>query len=162
MGPKQRIVLQTLVRIPTEIQKFEIRHIMILQWIHVAGKWSLKVEIEKIWKCEQNTRMMELICHSKKLRIPYMTIELSVQFSRSVVSDSLRPHGLQHIRLPCPSPSPGACSNSCPLSQWYHPTISSTVVPFSSCLQSFPSSGNRDLLMCPIRNGVTLKQKNMK
>ena len=48
----------------------------------------------------------------------------SVQFSHSVVSDSLRPHGLQHARLPCPSPSPGACSNSCPLSKWYHPTIS--------------------------------------
>ena len=55
---------------------------------------------------------------------------------------SLRPHGLQHTRLPCPSPFPGACSNSCPLSQWGHPTISSSVVPFSSCLQSFPASGS--------------------
>ena len=63
-------------------------------------------------------------------------------FSCSVVSDSLRPHGLQHARLPCPSPSPGACSNSCPLSQWCHPTISSSVIPFSSCLQSFPASGS--------------------
>ena len=60
-------------------------------------------------------------------------------FSRSVMSDSLRPHGLQHTRLPCPS---GACSNSCPSSQWCHPTISSSVVPFSSCLQSFPESGS--------------------
>ena len=51
-------------------------------------------------------------------------------------------HGLQHTRPPCPSPSPGACSNSCLLSQWYHPTISSSVVPFSSCLQSFPASGS--------------------
>ena len=58
-----------------------------------------------------------------------------IQFSCSVVSDSLRPHGLQHARLPCPSPTPGACSNSCPLSRWCHPTISSSVVPFSSCLQ---------------------------
>ena len=65
----------------------------------------------------------------------------SVQFSRSVVSNSLQPHGLQHARLPCSSPSPGACSNSCPLSQWCHPAISSSVVPFSSCLQSFPTSG---------------------
>ena len=64
----------------------------------------------------------------------------SVQFSRSVVSDSLRPHGLQHARLPYPSPVPRACSKSCPLSQWCHPTISSSVVFFSSCLQSFPSS----------------------
>ena len=63
-------------------------------------------------------------------------------FSRSVVSGSLQPHGLQHTRLPCPSPSPGACSNSCPLSQWCHPTISSSVVAFSSCLHSFPASGS--------------------
>ena len=64
----------------------------------------------------------------------------SVQFSHSVVSNSLRPHGLQHTRPPCPSPTPGVYSNSCPLSWWYHPNISSSVVPFSSCLQSFPAS----------------------
>ena len=56
-------------------------------------------------------------------------------------SNTLWPHGLQHTRPPCPSPSPRACSNSCPLSWWYHPTISSSVIPFSSCLQSFPPSG---------------------
>ena len=66
----------------------------------------------------------------------------SVQFSHSVVSTSLRPHGLHHARLPCPSPTPGACSNSCPLSQWCHPTISSSVVPFSSHLQSVLASGS--------------------
>ena len=66
----------------------------------------------------------------------------SVQFSCSVMSNSLRPHGLQHTRLPCLSPTPGACSNSCPLSRWCHPTISSSVIPFSSCLQSFPASGS--------------------
>ena len=64
----------------------------------------------------------------------------SVQFSCSVVSKSLQPHGLQHIRLPCPSPTPRVYSNSCPLSQWCHPIIS--VVPFSSRLQSFPASGS--------------------
>ena len=64
------------------------------------------------------------------------------QFSYSVMSNSLWPHGLQHTRLPCPSPTPGACSNSCPLSQWCHPTISSSVVPFSSHLQSSPASGS--------------------
>ena len=58
-----------------------------------------------------------------------------------IMPDSLRPHGLQHARLPCPSPSPGACSNSCPLSQWCHLTISSSVVTFS-CLQSFPALGS--------------------
>ena len=66
----------------------------------------------------------------------------SAQFSCSVVFNSLWPHGLQHTRLPCPSPTPGACSNSSPLSQGCHPTISSSVVPFSSCLQSFPASGS--------------------
>ena len=66
----------------------------------------------------------------------------SVQFSHSVVSDSLRPHGLQHARPPCLSPIPGTCSNSCPSSQWCHPTISSSVIPFSSCLLSFPASGS--------------------
>ena len=62
-------------------------------------------------------------------------------FSRSVVSNSLQPHGLQHARLSCPSPTPRVCSNSCPLSQWCHPTISTSVIPFSSCPQSFPASG---------------------
>ena len=63
-------------------------------------------------------------------------------FSCSVLSDSLRPHGLQHARLPCPSPTPRVYSNSCPLTRWCHPTISPSVVPFSSCLQSFPASGS--------------------
>ena len=61
-------------------------------------------------------------------------------FSCSVVSDSLQPHGLQHPSLLCPSPSPGVCSNSCPLSRWYFPIILSSVIPFSSCLQYFPAS----------------------
>ena len=64
------------------------------------------------------------------------------QFSDSVMSDSLRPYGLQHARPPCPSPTPGVYSNSCPLSWWCHPTISSSGVPFSSSLQSFPASGS--------------------
>ena len=66
---------------------------------------------------------------------------LSVQFSRSVVSDCLLPHGLQHARPPCPSPTPRVYSDSCPLSRWCHPTISSSVIPLSSLLQSFPASG---------------------
>ena len=66
----------------------------------------------------------------------------SVQFSHSVVSNSLWPHGLQHARRSCPSPTPGAYSNSCSLSRWFHPSISSSVVPFSSHLQSFPASGS--------------------
>ena len=66
----------------------------------------------------------------------------SDQFSHSVMSDSLWPHGPQHTRPPCPSPSPGVYSNSCPSSQWCHPTISSSVAPLSSCLQPFPESGS--------------------
>ena len=66
----------------------------------------------------------------------------SVQFSHSVVSNSLRPHESQHTRPPCPSPTPGVYPNSSPLSRWCHPAISSSVIPFSSCPQSFPASGS--------------------
>ena len=66
----------------------------------------------------------------------------SVQFSRSVVSDYLRPHELQHSRPPCPSPTPGVHTNPCPSTRWCHPAISSSVIPFSSCPQSFPASGS--------------------
>ena len=77
----------------------------------------------------------------KKLWYIY-TMEYSVQFNCSVVSDSLQPHASQHARPSCPSPSPRVYPNSCPLSWWCHLTISSSVVPFSSCLQSFPTSGS--------------------
>ena len=70
------------------------------------------------------------------------TLACSVQFSCSVVSDSLRPHEPQHTRPPCPSPTPGVHPNPCPLSRWCHPTISSSAIPFSSCPQSFPASGS--------------------
>ena len=66
----------------------------------------------------------------------------SVQFSRSVISGSLRPHKSQHARPPCPSPTPRVYPNSCPSSRWCHPTVSSSVVPFSSCPQSLPASGS--------------------
>ena len=75
-------------------------------------------------------------------KIPGRLRCISVQFSRWVMPDSLQPHGLKHTRLPCPSTTPRACSNSCPWSRWCHPTISSSVVPFSSCLQSSPASGS--------------------
>ena len=72
----------------------------------------------------------------------YLKIFISVQFSHSVVSNSLWSHELQHARPPCPSPTPGVHPNPCPLCWWCHPTISSSVVPFSSCPQSFPASGS--------------------
>ena len=82
--------------------------------------------------------------HSSGLRKhPFLCFEIqSVQFSRSVVSDSLRPHESQHARPPCPLPTPGVHSNSCPLSQWCHPAISSFIIPFSSSPQSLPAAGS--------------------
>ena len=80
----------------------------------------------------------------------------SVQFSCSVMSVSLGPHGLQHARLPCPSTTPGAYSNSCPLSRWCHPTISSSVIPFSSCPQSLPASGSFPMSQHFVQGGQSI------
>ena len=88
------------------------------------------------------TKTLSWILPGPSRKANYGGKDRSVQFSCSVVSDSLWPHELQHSRPPCPSPIPGAYPNSCPLIQWCHPTISSSVVPFSSCLQSFPDSGS--------------------
>ena len=82
---------------------------------------------------EENGNPLQYSCLEKPIS--------SVQFSHPVVSNSLWRHGLQHARPPCPSPTPRVYSNSCPLRQWCHPTISSSVISFSSCLQSFPTSG---------------------
>ena len=93
-----------------------------------------------IWTMPQQGGMIILRFSPKSVfqtRSPSSVPNIVVLHS-SVVSDSLWPHGLWHARLPCPSPSPGPCTNSCPLSQWCHPTI--LVVPFSSCPQSFPAS----------------------
>ena len=88
-----------------------------------------------------------VFCHWSSTKRKYTYILLAFFWGRLcccsvVTADSLWPSGLQHTRLPCPSPSPGACSDSCPMSRWCHPTISSSVIPFSSCLQSFPASGS--------------------
>ena len=88
--------------------------------------------------------MSVVISHIKRSYLSFSIISnsvSSVQFSHSAVSDSLRPHGVQHTRPPYPSPPPEVYANSCTLSLWCHPTILSSVVPFSSCLQSFPASG---------------------
>ena len=96
----------------------------------VTNKWS------SWWVQGMSLEMSVLILH----RGSSWKYNHSVQFSHSVMSDCLPPHGLQHARPPCPSPTPVVHSNSCPLSWWCHPTISSSVVPFSSCLQSLPAS----------------------
>ena len=88
----------------------------------------------------QKLPYLHVVCAVRKGQHLCPSIFSSVQFSRSLVSDSLRPHESQHARPPCPSPSPRVCSNSCPLSQWCHLAISSSVIPYSSCLQSLPAS----------------------
>ena len=114
--------------------------------VSIAGTW--------VWSLVRDLRTCMLcgvvrkggghyfICMCICVCIIYIVSYISVQFSCSVVSDSFWPRVLHHARLPCPSPTPGTCSYSCPSSQWCHPTISSSVVPFSSCLQSFPASGS--------------------
>ena len=94
-----------------------------LQFIFFLGMW-MEARINNV--CLVNSKLNYLFS----------------QFSCSVVSDSLRPHEPQHARPPCPSPTPGVYPNPCPLSRWCHPTISSSVIPFSSCRQSFPASGS--------------------
>ena len=118
---------------------------------HDAGRWVLWVlwtEFleEALWgRKGRSTPRMYLLqwgqvsapCKMEEVQCSHFS-----HFSHSVVTDSLQPHGLQHARLPCSSPTPRACSNSCPLSQRCHPNISSSVIPFSSYLQSFPASGS--------------------
>ena len=85
--------------------------------------------------------ILDSILKSRDITLPSKVhLVISVQFSRSVMSDSLRPHESQHARPPCPSPSPRVHSDSCPSSPWCHPAISSSVVPFSSCPQTLPAS----------------------
>ena len=93
---------------------------------------ALRLCVNRKWRLTHSCKL--LLCCAKSPQFS------SVQFSHSVVSDSLWPHELQHARPPCPSPSPGVHSNSCPSSRWCHPAISSSVVPFSSCPQSLPAS----------------------
>ena len=98
----------------------------------ISGHSPTSVQLHReplflLYLCLETPTWQEMLC----------SLSINPQFSRSVLSDSLWPHGLQHARLPCPSPTPKTYSNS-----WCHPTISSSVVPFSSCLQSFPASGS--------------------
>ena len=92
-----------------------------------------------MWNCAGSKKVQTFSLKALQF-IPCLPLFSSVQFSCSVMSDSLRPHESQHARLPCPSPTPGVHSDSCSSSQWCHPAISSLVIPFSSCPQTLPTS----------------------
>ena len=120
---------------------------------HLVNRDSMEVgHSEKSQRrCKGKTKMVLFtkslnlilkLCYFLKKSLRNFTYLSSVRFSHSVVSDSLRPHEPQHARPPCPSPTPRVYPDSCPLCQWCHPTISSSVVPFSSCPQCFPASGS--------------------
>ena len=134
---------------------------------HLGGRHRLKVisilVVAKIMRVDM--RLASNLCLSILDYFQVSTLPLfyllflkfsSVQFSPSVMSDSLRPHEPQHARLPCPSPTPSVHPNLCPLSQWCHPTISSSVVPFSSCLQSVPASGSFPMSQCFASGGQSI------
>ena len=129
MPPSHLILCRPLLLlppIPPIIRVFSNKSTLHMRW---PKCWSFSYHITVIIYLPVNTFISVSVALSRQL------------FSHSVMSRSLRLYGLQHTRLPCPSLSPGVCSNSCPLSQWCHPTISSSVFPFSSHLQSFPASG---------------------
>ena len=113
--------------------------------LHLTGfpKLFIKSGLNvKMYFLLEKYRVQEKTMHSP-CAILFISVHFrSVQFSRSVVSNSLRPHESQHTRPPCPSPTPRVYSNSCPSSRWCHPAVSSSVVPFSSCPQSLPASGS--------------------
>ena len=112
-------------------------HFLLQEWFHIGLTSYVLVQHDSI------TWFAFLYEAEKFTTLNFYTVTLrSIQFSHSVVSDSLRPHEQQHARPPCPSPTPRVHPNSCPLSWWCHPTTSSSVIPFSSCLQSFPASGS--------------------
>ena len=117
-----------------DIYKFQKEGLTMLRklWFIAFFSW---------YSCHYSLLHEMLLINTRMVPYSKITVTCLVGHSR-VLSDSSWPHGLQRARLPCPSPSPGVCSNSCPLTQWYHPTISSSVIPFSSCLQSFPTWGS--------------------
>ena len=127
--------------------------------MHLRLHWPL---IRNNFTCTGNTSQILalltfLLASERRHNFVQNNAFSSVQFSRSVVSDSLRPHGLQHARPPCPSPTPRVHPNPCPSSRWCHPTISSSVVPFSSCPQSFPASGSVQTTQLFVSGGQSIQ-----
>ena len=117
-------------------------HLTMLLFLKYQGGRNINIINSMILKQSS----IQILKYDLSLRVQWKsfedtgTVNNPVQFSRSAMPNSLWPHGLQHARLPCPSATPGAYSNSCPSSQWCHPTISPSVIPFSSYLQSSPAS----------------------
>ena len=111
-------------------------------WEHIIGRQEIWILILPVMEPRANVLASLNRNFFRVMIIIPFSYSCSVQFSCSVISNSLQSHGLQHSRPPCPSPTPRVYSNSCPLSWWCYPTILSSVVPFSSCLQSFPASGS--------------------
>ena len=112
----------------------------IVQYWHMDQGWSQPSSIAGSFTCQCQAKALWSLCSCLNSQTNKNRESCSVRFSRSVMPDSLRPHESQHTRTPCPSPTPRVHSNSCPLSRWCHPIISSSVIPFSSCPQSFPAS----------------------
>ena len=110
-----------------------------------SPKWLLFTTKSVVWcisKADSNISMNFYKCvHLCNYHLGQVVVHSSLLFNCQIMSYSLQPHGLQHGRLPCPSPSPRVCPNLCPLNQWCHLIISSSVVPFSFCLQSVPHQG---------------------
>ena len=124
MGPRWRLIRSRELLSKETFQQHEV-------------KMSYNLPLDFQWNME-----VQIPVHlHKKKQVKYLVFFLTFLFSLSIMSNSSRCHGLQHARLPCPSPSPRVCSQSCPLSRWCHPAISSSVIPFSFCLQSFPAFG---------------------
>ena len=125
------------------IFKCKLKHVILLYPIELPTSYRIKFKCFCIAYKVHHLHLSNLSNSLFVIIFQYFYYLLkfsSVQFSHSVVSDSLRPHESQHARPPCPSPSPGVHSDSCPSSQWCHPAISSSVTPFSSCPQSLPAS----------------------
>ena len=128
--------------VPSSRLSFHIRLKLFIKYTHTHAHTHLCIQISNFEDINEYIKILKALWTDGGGN--YFTVKhsLSVQFSHSVMSNSLWPHGLQHARPPCPSPTPGVHPNLQSLSQWCHPTISSSVIPFSSHLQSFPASGS--------------------